>query len=134
MYTAKYHISMHFLIKIIFFHFPSKEKISYFPEKRNTIFPDITKKPCSSANFLKRPLFQNIWRKHHIFRYFFWERSCFLLRLKNKIIFSGKRNIIFPDNSRKIIFQRDFFGKTIFPKHLEKANPVFCAVYWHSCF
>ena len=30
----KYHISMYFLRKIIF-HFPSKEKISYFPEKKH---------------------------------------------------------------------------------------------------
>ena len=43
------------LIKIISFHFPPKEKISYFLEERNTIFPDITKK-----NFLERPSFQNI--------------------------------------------------------------------------
>ena len=44
------------------------------------------------------------------------------------ISFSGKRNIIFPDNTRKIIFQRYFFGKIIFSEHLEKENVVFCAV------
>ena len=44
------------------------------------------------------------------------------------MIFSGKRNIIFPDNTRKIIFQREFFWKTIFSEHLEKENVVFCAV------
>ena len=58
--------------------------------------------------------FQNIWRKYHIFMYYFWERSPFIFHLKNKIIFSGKRDTIFPDNTRKIIFQCDFFGKTIF--------------------
>ena len=42
--------------------------------------------------------------------------------------FSGKRNIIFHDNTRKIIFQRNFFGKTIFSEHLEKENIVFRAV------
>ena len=67
----KYHISMRFLINIIFFHFPPKEKISYFLEKRNTIFPDITK---------------------------------------------------------KIVFRCKFLGKTIFSKHLEKENMVFRAV------
>ena len=36
--------------------------------------------------------------------------------------------MIFPDNTRKIIFQCDFFGKTIFSKHLEKENMVFRAV------
>ena len=44
------------------------------------------------------------------------------------IIFSGKRNIIFPDNTRKIIFQRYFFGKTIFSGRPEKENMVFRAV------
>ena len=66
----KYHISTRFLMKIIF-HFPPKKKNSYFLEKRNTIFPDITK---------------------------------------------------------KIMFRREFFGKTIFSKHLEKENMVFRAV------
>ena len=47
-----------------------------------------------------------------------------------KIIFSGKGNIIFPDNTRKIIFQRNFFGKTIFSGRLEKEHMVFCAVYF----
>ena len=44
------------------------------------------------------------------------------------MIFSGKRNIIFPDDTRKIIFQCDFFGKIIFSEHLEKENMVFCVV------
>ena len=45
-----------------------------------------------------------------------------------KIIFSGKKNITFLDNTRKIIFQLDFFGKTIFSGRLEKENMVFRAV------
>ena len=60
--------------------------------------------------------------------YFFWERSSFIFHLKNNIEFSGKRNIIFPDDTRKIIFECDFFGKIIFSKHLEKENMVFRAV------
>ena len=39
----KYHIATCFLIKIIFFHFPPKEQISYILKKRNTIFADISK-------------------------------------------------------------------------------------------
>ena len=50
------YISTRFLIKIIFFHFPPKEKISYFLEKRNTIFPDITKKNHAQA--------QTFWKDH----------------------------------------------------------------------
>ena len=46
--------------------------------------------------------------------YFFRERSTFIFYLKNKITFSGKRNIIFPDNTRKIIFQCIFFKRQAF--------------------
>ena len=55
----------------------------------------------------------------------FFEKESVIFRLKNKIIFSGKRNIISPDDTRKVIFQCDFFGKIIFSKHLEKENLVF---------
>ena len=123
----KYHISMYFLIKVTFFHFPFKEKI-YFLEKRNTIFPDITKKIMFRREFFGKTIFSEHLKKISYFQVFFWEISSFLLCLKNKIIFSGKRNIIFPDNTRKIIFKCNFFGKTIFSKHLEKENMVFRAV------
>ena len=39
-----------------------------------------------------------------------------------------KFSIIFRDNATKIIFQCDYFVKTIFSEHLEKENIVFCAV------
>ena len=124
----KYYISTRFFIKIIFFHFPPKEKLSYFLEKRNIIFPDITKKAVLTREFLGKTIFSEHLKKIY-FQVFFWKISSFLLCLKNKIIFSGKRNIIFPDNTRKIIFQCNFFGKTIFSKHLEKENMVFRAVW-----
>ena len=44
------------------------------------------------------------------------------------IIFSEKRNIIFLDDTRKIIFQRDFVGNIIFSEHLEKENMAFRAI------
>ena len=67
-------------------------------------------------------------KKTSYFHVFFWDRSSFLFRLRNKIILSGKRNIFFLDNTRKIIFQCNFFEKTIFSKYLEKENMVFRAV------
>ena len=70
----------------------------------------------------------HIYTEYIIFPCIYWERSSFLLHLKNKIIFSRKRNIIFPGNTRNIIFQCDFFGKTIFSEHLEKENIVYRAV------
>ena len=75
----KHHISTRFLIKIIFFHFPPKEKISYFLEKRNTIFPDITKKITPRHEFLGKTIFSEHSKKISYFQVFF-----FFLR---KIIF-----------------------------------------------
>ena len=43
-------------------------------------------------------------------------------------MFWGKGNFIFPDNTRKIMFQRNFFGETIFSGRPEQENMVFRAV------
>ena len=115
---------MCFLLKIIF-HFPPKEKISYFLEKRNTILPDVTKKVVFRRQFFGKTTFSEHLKKTSHFQVFFLERSSFLLCLKNKNILLGKRNT---DNTRKIIFQCDFSGKTIFSKHLEKEDMVFRAL------
>ena len=120
----KNHISMYFLRKIIFHFLPN----ILFSGKKIPSFQIIEERSYSITIFLKRPSFQNIWRKYHISMYFFREILSFIFRLKNKIIFSGKRNIVFPDNTRKILFQCDFFGKTIFSGRLEKENMVFGAV------
>ena len=132
----KHHISTRFLIKIIFFHFPSKEKISYFIEKRNTIFPDITKKIVFEAEFFRKTIFSKHLKKTSYLQVFFWERSSFFLHLKHKIIFSGKRSIIFPDNTRKIILQCDFFWKDHLFKTFGKGKSGFwCSVsntYWKN--
>ena len=55
-------------------------------------------------------------------------RSSFIFRVKNKVIFGGKMNTIFPDNTRHIILQCNFLGNIIFLEHLEKENVVFSAV------
>ena len=60
------------------------------------------------------------YQKISYFSVFFWQRSSFIFRLRGNIILSGERNIIFVDNTRKIIFQRKFFEKTIFSRCLEK--------------
>ena len=52
----------------------------------------------------------------------------FEVRRKNDIIFSGERNIIFPDNRRNTIFQCEFFGKTFFSEHFQKT------LYFHVIF
>ena len=64
--------------------------------------------------------------------FFFFEKDRLLFSVWGKTIFLGKRNIIFPDNTRKIKFQHDFFGKVIFSGHLKKENMVFQVVVFSS--
>ena len=73
----KYHISKRFLIKIIFFHFPAKEKIPYFLEKRNTMFPDITKKIVFRGEFLGKTIFSENLKKISYFQVFFLRKIIF---------------------------------------------------------
>ena len=119
--------SMYFLGKAVFRFLP-RVKRSCFWEK-NIVFPDNTRKIMR--------LRSTLW-KDHIFRRseenikfpcIFYERSFFIFRSTCKIIFSGKRNIILTDNTRKIIFHPNFFGKTIFSGRPEKGNMVFRAVF-----
>ena len=99
--------------------FRLKNKI-IFSEKRNMIFPDNTRKIIFQCMFFGKKIFPEHLQKVLYFHIFFWERSSFIFRLKNKIKFAGKRNTIFPDTTRKIIFQCKFFWKTMFSKHFKK--------------
>ena len=107
--------------------FHPKKKYYVFG-KKNTIFPDNTTKIMSQRGTFWKDHFSERLKKISYFRVFFWERSSFIFRLRGKIIFSGKRNIIFPDNTKKIIFQLDFFGKIIFSGRQAKENMVFHGV------
>ena len=42
--------------------------------------------------------------------------------IKNNIIFPGDRNVIFPDNWRKMLFHINFFGKITFSGNLQKIS------------
>ena len=89
----------------------------------------LQKRSYSSAIFSEKTIFSEHLKKTLYFLFFFFlERLSFLFRLK--IIFSEKRNMIFPDNTRKIIFQCDIFEKTIFSENLEIEKMVFRAVYF----
>ena len=96
------------------FIFLLKEKYHIFWGKKVPSLQILQNRSYSSVSFLERPSFQNIWRKH--ISCIFLRNITFLFRLKNKIIFSGKTNIIFPNNTRKTIFQYDFWKK----KNLKK--------------
>ena len=77
----------------------------------------------SCAGTFGKAIFSEGLKKISYFRVFL--KKDFHLTCK---IISGKRNIIFPDNTKKIIFQHNSFGKTIFSGRPEKENMVFRAV------
>ena len=123
---------------------PFKETISFLGGK-NTIFPDNTRKIIFRCNSFEKTIFSEHLKTISNFHVFFEERSSFISRPGGKTIFSGKRNIIFPDNTRNIMFQHDFFGKTMTLGRPEEENVVFCVVFdsswyelcwWHKdiCF
>ena len=123
---AMHHVSMYFPRKAVF-HFLPREKRSCFREK-NTIFPDNTRKiMCRRGPFWKDHLFRK-FEENIIFPCIFSERSSFIFRLRCKIIFSGRRNIIFPDNTRKIIFQHNFLERPSFQDVWEKK--IWFSVQW----
>ena len=89
----------------------------------------IQERSCVGGALRGKTIFSEGSKKISYLHVFFWERSSFIFRLRYKIIFSGKRNIIFPNNARKIIFQHNFFRKTIFSGRLQKGKYGFpCSV------
>ena len=60
--------------------------------------------------FFGRTTFLELLKKMSYFHAFFL-RKIIIFCLKNKIIFSGKRNIIFPDDTRNIIFHCRFLER-----------------------
>ena len=103
---------MYFLTKIIF-HFTSLEK-TYFRGKEMPSFLMKQEISCSMRFFWKEHLFRTFEENIIFSCFFFKERSSFIFRPKNKIIFSERRSINFPDDTRKIIFQCNLFGNAIY--------------------
>ena len=99
--------------------------------KRYHVFGEnmvIQERSCPRVVIFEKTIFSDSLKKTSYFRVFFWRKIIFHLPPGGKIIFSGRRNIIFPNNTRKIIFQRECFGKTIVSGSLEKENMDFHAV------
>ena len=123
--------------KISYFHvFLEKSHLSLSTEGKNIMFSGkklpsfqiIQEGSCAGVALFEKIIFSESLKKISCFCVFLWGRSSFICRLRCKIIFSRKSNIIFLDNIRKIMFQRNLFGKTIFSGRLEKENMVFCVV------
>ena len=123
--------------KISYFHvYFEKDHLSFSVQRKNIMFwgkkyhllsSDNTRKIIFQCNFFEKTLFLKDLKKILYF-HVFEERSSFMICLKNKIIFLEKRNIIFPNNTRNIIIQCNFLGKTIFSGRLEKGNMVFVSL------
>ena len=139
---AMHHVSIYFLGKAVI-HFLPREKRPCF-RKKIVSFQTIQERSCAgdAPSERTRP------EENIIFPCIFFKRSFFIFRLTCKIIFLEKRNIIFPDNTRKTIFWRYFFGNSIFSRRPEIENTVFralntediicssgvghCDVFWHG--
>ena len=107
----KCHISIYFLGRTSP-HFVPKEKICF--QEKDAIFPDNTKNiMCRHGPFWKVHLFRK-FEENIIFPCIFFRKIIFVFCLRYKIIFLGKRNILFPDNTRKIIFQSNFLERLSF--------------------
>ena len=129
--------------------FPEKDRLSLSAQGKNIMFSGkkipsfqiIQEGSCAGTALFGKTIFSESLKKISYFHVFFWERSSFIFRLRYKIIFSGKRNIIFPDNRRKIIFQRNFFlerpsfqgvwKKKIWFSVQWKSVEYFQGLYWH---
>ena len=123
--NRKYHVSVYFLGKVISPSFSVQGKGTMFSVIQNMV---IQERSCPRVVIFEKTIFSDSLKKTSYFRVFFWREIIFHLPPGGKIIFSGRRNIIFPNNTRKIIFQRECFGKTIFSGSLEKENMDFHAV------
>ena len=122
-----YHISM-YLLRNVIFHLLPKEKICF--QEKNTIFPENTRKIMSQRDPFEKTIFSESLKKRSYFCVFFWERSSFIFHLRCKIIFSGKINMIFPDNTRKIMFQWDFLERPSFQDVWKKK--IWFSVQWED--
>ena len=87
--------------------------------KKVPSFQIMQERLCPSAIPFEKTIFSEHLKKISYFRVFF-EKDHPSFSVWGKIIFSGKRNIIFPDDTKKFTFQRELFGKTIFSGRLEK--------------
>ena len=86
----------------------------YVFRKKMPSFQIIQKRSCAGMALFGKSIFSESLKKASYFRVFFLGRSSFVFCLRYKIIFLGKRNILFPDNTRKIIFQSNFLERLSF--------------------
>ena len=110
--NRKYHVSVYFLRKVISLIFHPGKK---YHVQGETIprFQIVQERSYPTVILFEKTIFSEHLKKISYFHVIFLRKIIFHFPSGGKIIFLGKRNI-FPDNTRKIIFQRNFFGKIIF--------------------
>ena len=123
--NRKYHVSVYFLRRVIPPSFSVQGKNTMLQGKKILSFQIVQKRSCPGTILIEKTIFSEHLMKISYFCVFFLRKIIFHFPFGGKIIFLGNRNIIFPDNTRKIKFQRNFFGKTIFSGRLEKESMVF---------
>ena len=104
--------------------------------KKIPSFEIIQERSCAGTALFGKTIFSEGLKEISYFLVFSLERSSFIFRLRYKIIFLGKRNIIFPDNARKIIFQRNFLERPSFQDVWKKKLwfSVQCYINFHIRF
>ena len=96
-----------------FAFFPGQKKSCL--QEKNPSFQIMQERSCAFMAPFGKAIFSEGLKKISYFRVFFKKDH-----LSFSVYFRGKRNIIFPDNTRKFIFQRNLLGKTIFSGRPEK--------------
>ena len=91
--------------------------------KKIPSFQIIQERSCADTALFGKTIFSRSLKKMYSLI-----KILFHFLSKCKIIFSGKGNIIFPNNTRKIMFQCNFFRKTIFSGVRKKK--IWISVQW----
>ena len=117
----------HVLLEKYYLSFSVQRKNAIFSRRKIPSFQIIQERSYYSAIFWKDHLFRT-FEENIIFPCIFWERSSFIFCLKNKMIFLGKRHIIFPDNTKQVIVQHNFLERQSFLKFRKKKYGFSCSV------
>ena len=90
------------------------------------LFPKI----MFQCNYFAKAIFRENLQKISCFHVYFWERSSFVFRLKNKIIFLGKRNITLLITQERSYSSTIFFWKTTSPENLQNISYLHVFFLW----
>ena len=116
----------------------TRMSITFFRDAGNAIFKCIFLEEDNLCFFDRRVISCLEEKKHHLYRIhrkhismYFLRKIIFYFPPRKSIIFSRKRNVIFPDGTRKIIFRCDFFlERPSFQNIWKKKIGFLCSKYY----